>query len=42
MKVQNGDRLPEIRVRAAGGAQVRLPDHLSGSWSVVLFYRGHW
>jgi peroxiredoxin len=37
-----GDRFPELQARAVDGTTLRLPDGLSGSSAVLLFYRGHW
>lgn len=37
-----GDRFPTISVAVGGGETLILPDSLSGSFGVVLFYRGSW
>ena len=36
------DPFPTITGTAADGETVTLPDDTDGSWSVLLFYRGHW
>lgn len=36
------DRFPTITGTDTGGGTVTLPDDADGSWSVLLFYRGHW
>jgi peroxiredoxin len=40
--LDSGDRFPSLALDKIGGGTLRLPDELSGSWAVVLFYRGHW
>ena len=37
-----GDPFPAISFDVAGGGTVQLPDSLSGSYGVVLLYRGSW
>ena len=37
-----GDRFAALSVPLAGGGMLTLPDDLSGSFGVVLFYRGAW
>jgi peroxiredoxin len=37
-----GERFPELQALAVDGTTLRLPDGLSGSNAVLLFYRGHW
>lgn len=41
-KLQNGDRFPSLTADRLDGTTMTLPDDLAGSWSLVLFYRGHW
>ncbi|MGI9595289.1 MAG: hypothetical protein ACR2QK_03965 [Acidimicrobiales bacterium] len=41
MKVENGETLPAIQAEFEGSA-VDLAQLVSGSWGVVLLYRGHW
>jgi len=38
----NGDVFPSLQLAAVGGGTISLPDDLSGSYGVVLFYRGSW
>lgn len=38
----NGQGFPSLSVPQAGGGTLVLPDHLAGSFGVVLFYRGAW
>ena len=38
----NGSPLPAIQAKDLDGNDVALADLTSGSWSVVIFYRGHW
>ena len=40
--LENGSVLPDIAARDTEGNGVALADVTAGSWSVVLFYRGHW
>jgi peroxiredoxin len=37
-----GDTLPTFTVPKVGGGSIALPDDLTGSFGVVLFYRGSW
>jgi hypothetical protein len=37
-----GDSLPEMRLDLVGGGTIDLPSGLDASYSVILFYRGHW
>lgn len=41
-KLEPGDRMPSLTARSLDGAPVELPEHVLGSWSILLFYRGHW
>lgn len=36
------DAFPTVSAPLAGGGTLTLPSDLAGTWSVVLFYRGHW
>lgn len=36
------DTFPHLSAQKVGGGTLNLPEALAGSWSVVLFYRGHW
>jgi peroxiredoxin len=40
--LHNGDAFPKLEVPAVGGGTIALPTALSGSWAVVLIYRGAW
>jgi peroxiredoxin len=40
--LNNGDAFPKLEVPAVGGGTIALPAALSGSWAVVLIYRGAW
>ena len=41
-RLENGDRLPTLTGRVVGDDEMTLPDDLAGSWSLLVFYRGHW
>jgi hypothetical protein len=38
----NGEPLPPISARDLDGNDVTVSELTNGSWSAVLFYRGHW
>jgi peroxiredoxin len=40
--LENGERFPDLALDAVGGARLVLPDDLSGTFGVVLAYRGSW
>lgn len=40
--LSNGDSLPPIPAKDLEGNEVTITDLTAGSWSAVLFYRGHW
>ena len=40
--LDNGDHLPVISAKDLEGTAVDLTGLTDGSWSAVLFYRGHW
>ena len=42
IRLQNGDRFPSLSISAIGGGTIELPEALSGSFGVVLIYRGAW
>ena len=42
MTLSNGEGLPPITATGLDGEPVRIDELVAGSWSVVLFYRGHW
>ncbi len=37
-----GDRFPQYSVQTVQGKTLHIPKDLSGEYSVLLFYRGHW
>ena len=37
-----GEEFPAMRLDLAGGGAIDLPSDLKASYSVILFYRGHW
>ncbi|MBC7594581.1 MAG: peroxiredoxin family protein [Kineosporiaceae bacterium] len=41
-RLDNGDTFPSLTLDAVGGGTLSLPDALSGSYGVVLIYRGSW
>lgn len=42
MRLENGQRHPELEAESVEGDTWRLPADLDDGWSAVLFYRGHW
>jgi len=40
--LENGSPLPPITATDLEGNDTALADLTGGSWSAVLFYRGHW
>src|SRR5882724_1154836 len=40
--LRNGDSFPILTMDAVGGGSISLPGDLSGSFGVVLIYRGSW
>ncbi|MGD2116678.1 MAG: hypothetical protein PVG07_16615 [Acidobacteriota bacterium] len=42
MRLNNGDRFPELTVDLVEGGTLELPAGVDPGWAVVLFYRGHW
>lgn len=41
-RLENGQKFPSLRLPLVGGGTVSLPEDLSGSYGVVLVYRGSW
>lgn len=41
-RLENGDRFPELAAPSVGDGEMTLPGDLDGSWSALVFYRGHW
>lgn len=42
MKIEKGQRFPDMQASVLEGDDLALPDDLEGLWAVVIFYRGHW
>ncbi len=42
IRLQNGDRFPDLSIQTVGGNQMSLPRDVEGSYAVILFYRGAW
>lgn len=42
MRLDNGDRFPDLDVPLVGGGRLSLPGDVDRGWSVILVYRGHW
>lgn len=40
--LKNGDAFPKLEIPAVGGGTLSLPGSLTGSFGVVLIYRGAW
>ncbi|MDH3753938.1 MAG: hypothetical protein OEU32_08700 [Acidimicrobiia bacterium] len=40
--LDNGAQLPPITAKDLDGNDVVVGDLLADTWSVALFYRGHW
>ncbi len=41
-KLASGDSFPNMSLALVGGGSIELPSDLKTSYSVILFYRGHW
>jgi len=41
-RLQNGQQFPSLSVPTVGGGTISLPDDLTGSYGIVLLYRGSW
>ncbi len=41
-KLDAGDAFPEFSIDMLDGASTTIKSALSGSWSVLLIYRGEW
>ena len=41
-KLGSGDSFPNMSLALAGGGSIALPSDLKTTYSVILFYRGHW
>jgi peroxiredoxin len=42
VRLQNGQIFPDLDIPAVDGGVIRIPQHLQGSYGVVLIYRGAW
>lgn len=42
IRLEPGERLPDITASRLGGGEIELPDDVADGWAVILFYRGHW
>ena len=40
--IENGETLPSIAAKDRDGNETTVEQLTAGTWSVVLFYRGHW
>ena len=41
-KLGAGDGFPSMSLSLVGGGSIELPADLKTTYSVILFYRGHW
>ncbi len=41
-KLGGGEAFPAMRLSLVAGGEIALPSDLKTSYSVILFYRGHW
>lgn len=41
-RLENGARFPSLTASVVDDDEMTLPDDLQGSWSLIVFYRGHW
>lgn len=41
-QLNSADVFPEYLVKSVDGRTLRIPQDLSGEYSVILFYRGGW
>ncbi len=41
-KLDRGDPFPEIELFLTDEKRLRVPGDITGNWSVILVYRGHW
>lgn len=42
VRLQPGERFPDIKASRLGGGEIELPRDVADGWAVILFYRGHW
>lgn len=41
-KLDIGAAFPRLSLMLAGGGEIVVPDDLNSSYTILLFYRGHW
>ncbi len=41
-KLQQGDRLPELKFKLVDGEELSLPSEMSSRYIALLFFRGAW
>ena len=41
-KLDTGDPFPAMEFVTVRGSNIMLPENVSGVWTILLFYRGHW
>ena len=41
-KLNMMDQFPDVTLTSTAGDEIRLPEDISSSYAIVLFYRGHW
>ena len=41
-KLIPGTRFPDLALNIAGGDTLSLPGDIKSTYSIILFYRGHW
>ncbi len=40
--LDQGSAFPQMEFQKVEGGIIRLPDDWSGSWALLIAYRGHW
>jgi len=38
--IDTGDRFPDLEIKMLEGGTTKVPDDLTGKWSVFIIYRG--
>ena len=41
-KLGGGESFPNMSLKLVGSGSINLPSDLKTTYSVILFYRGHW
>ncbi len=41
-KLGSGEAFPSMELPLVGGGSINLPSDLKTTYSIILFYRGHW